>query len=374
MIHYTKQERVEAVRRKMKELCPVCWQDTVILVVVMTIALDMGLLLQPVGADDSHAALIFVAGVLLVARYTNGYLYGIAASLTAAIVVNYAFLSPYYQFEPQEPGYLLTFATLFLVSIVTSTLTTHIKEQEEIRIEAERERLRANLLRAVGHDLRTPLTSIIGSAEAMLDPENHFTPEEEHTLLENVRSEGEWLIRMVENLLSITRMGRSACHLQKSMEAPEEVIGEAVGKFQKHFPHIEVEVVLPQAWLEVPMDAMLVEQVLYNLMENAVIHGEANTVILQVSREKGWARFSVRDDGTGIPQERLALLWGDYMELAERGGGDKKQNMGLGLALCRDIVTVHGGAMEARNLREGGTEFCFTLPLKEERQHGAHKG
>ena len=150
MIHYTKQERVEAVRRKMKKLCPVCWQDTVILVVVMTIALDMGLLLQPVGADDSHAALIFVAGVLLVARYTNGYLYGIAASLTAAIVVNYAFLSPYYQFELQEPGYLLTFATLFLVSIVTSTLTTHIKEQEEIRIEAERERLRANLLRAGG--------------------------------------------------------------------------------------------------------------------------------------------------------------------------------------------------------------------------------
>ena len=125
------------VRRKLKKLCPVCWQDTVILVVVMTVALDMGLLLQPVGADDSHAALIFVAGVLLVARYTSGYLYGIAASLTAAIVVNYAFLSPYYQFELQGPGYFLTFATLFLVSIVTSALTTHIKEQEEIRIEAE---------------------------------------------------------------------------------------------------------------------------------------------------------------------------------------------------------------------------------------------
>ena len=111
--------------------------------------------------------------------------------------------------------------------------------------------------------------------------------------------------------MSITRMGRSACHLQKAWRLRRRSHqGEAVGKFQKHFPHIEVEVVLPQAWLEVPMDAMLVEQVLYNLMENAVIHGEANTVILQVSREKGWARFSVQDDGTGIPQEQLALLWG----------------------------------------------------------------
>lgn len=145
-----------------------------------------------------------------------------------------------------------------------------------------------------------------------------------------MRSEGEWLIRMVENLLSITRMGRSACHLQKSMEAPEEVIGEAVGKFQKHFPHIEVEVVLPQAWLEVPMDAMLVEQVLYNLMENAVIHGEANTVILQVSREKGWAVFLSGMMGPGSRRSGWLLLWGDYMELAERGGGRQKAKHGIG--------------------------------------------
>ena len=117
------------------------------------------------------------------------------------------------------------------------------------------------------------------------------------------------------------------------------------------------------------MDAMLVEQVLYNLMENAVIHGEANTVILQVSREKGWARFSVRDDGTGIPQERLALLWGDYMELAERGGGDKKQNMGLGLALCKSIITAHGGEITVADHAPHGTVFTFTIPIEEVELH-----
>ena len=182
---------------KIRRMCPLCWQDSVILVVTMAVVLDLGLLLQPVGADDCHAALLFVTGVLVVARSTNGYFYGMTASLIAAVVVNYAFMEPYYRFELRGAGYPFTFVTLFSVSIVTSALTTHIKEQEEAQIEAERERLRANLLRAVGHDLRTPLTSIIGSAEAILSPGNCLSDEENRTLLRNVCSEAEWMIRMV---------------------------------------------------------------------------------------------------------------------------------------------------------------------------------
>ena len=111
------------------------------------------------------------------------------------------------------------------------------------------------------------------------------------------------------------------------------------------------------------MDAMLIEQVLYNLMENAVIHGGRHGGSPGVPGE-GLGPIFGRDDGSGIPPERLASLWGDYMELAERGGGDKKQNMGLGLALCRDIVTVHGGAMEARNLERGRHRILLHSPTK----------
>ena len=85
-------------------------------------------------------------------------------------------------------------------------------------------------------------------------------------------------------------------------------------------------------------------------------------------------RFSVSDDGAGIPQEKLEHLCGDYMELADTSSGDKKHNMGIGLIVCRDIIKVHGGNFEGRNQLEGGTEFWFTLPLKEERQYGGHKG
>lgn len=118
---------------KIKRMCPLCWQDSVILVVTMAVVLDLGLLLQPVGADDCHAALLFVTGVLVVARSTNGYFYGMTASLIAAVVVNYAFMEPYYRFELRGAGYPFTFVTLFSVSIVTSALTTHIKEQRRPR-------------------------------------------------------------------------------------------------------------------------------------------------------------------------------------------------------------------------------------------------
>ena len=317
--------------KRIKHLFSLRWQDGVTLVVLMLAALDVSLLLQPIGADDNHASLIYVLAVFLVARYTNGYLCGLLASIFSAMIVNYAFVAPYYSFNLEGVGYPLSFVTLFSVSIMTSVMTAHIKEQESFHIEAERERLRSNLLRAVGHDLRTPLTSIA------------------------------WMVRMVENLLSITKVGNAAFHLQKSPEPVEEIVGASIEKFQAHFPQVSIEAEVPDEWFEVPMDGLLIEQVLYNLMENAVIHGHADQVTVQVKRQGRKACFFLKDNGLGLQQQPGSD--GDF-EQVSLGSNGKKQNMGIGLLVCRDIVQVHGGTFQSGNRPGGGAQFSFTLPLE----------
>ncbi len=357
-------KKLRSARRKRHPIFSVKWQDSVVLIVTMAAALDLSLLLQPIGANESHASLIYVLGVLIVSRFTTGYLYGTLASFISVIVVNYAFIHPYYRFSTHMTGYPLTFITMFSVSIVTSTLTSQIKEEEQTRIAAEQERLRANLLRAVGHDLRTPLTSIIGSATVALENEDSLSDEEKRTLLENVKSEAQWMLRMAENLLSITRVGGNSYRIQKSPEVPEEVIGEVVEKFQSRFPRVSIEVEVPDCWLEVPMDAMLIEQVLWNLLENAAVHGGCTELRIQVERVDDWVRFAVSDNGSGISAARMNTLDADYMEMASTSSADKKRNMGIGLLVCRDIIKVHGGVLSARNKADAGAEFEFTLPME----------
>ena len=158
-----------------------------------------------------------------------------------------------------------------MVSLVTSTLTTKTKEQDRLRMENEKVKMRANLLRSVSHDIRTPLTSIMGATSAVLE-NPALSQAEQHDLLEDVRDDAQWLIRVVENLLSITRIGDDQAKITKEPEAAEEVLGEAVRKFRKRFP-----VRLgggPRArtsccWSPwTPSSSM---QVLSNLLENAVV-------------------------------------------------------------------------------------------------------
>ena len=346
--------------KQIKHFFPFRWQDLVTLVVLMLAALDLSLLLQPVGADDNHASLIYVLAVFLVSRYTNGYLFGLLASIFSVVIVNYAFIEPHFSFKLQGVGYPLSFITMFSVSIMTSILTAHIKEQESIHIEVERERLRSNLLRAVGHDLRTPLTSIVGSASALLEQPN-LSNQEREKLLENIRDESEWMVRMVENLLSITRVGNDSFQLQTSLEPVEEIVGASIDKFQSRFSDVAIEANVPEEWFEVPMDGLLIEQVLYNLMENAVIHGHASHLTIQVNRHGHDAHFLVADNGLGLSQQ--PGLDGD-LEQVSLGPSGGKHNMGIGLLVCRDIIKVHGGSFYAGNRRGGGAQFSYTLPLE----------
>ena len=252
---------------------------------------------------------------------------------------------------------------MLLVAIVISALTTQIKRQEQSRIEAENEKIRGNLLRAVSHDLRTPLTSIIGSTGAMLDNDEKISREERTVLLTDIHEEADWLLRVVENILSVTRIG-GAAQIRKEAEMAEEVVSEAVQKFRRHFPSAAVRVSVPDAMLFVPMDAMLIEQVLNNLMENAVKHAEGMTRIeVTVTKEDSFACFYVTDDGKGIPQALLPVIFDGTIRTDESNSAGR--NMGIGLSVCKAIVVAHKGEISAKNLKKGGAQFRFALPLEE---------
>lgn len=342
-------------------------RDAGITVLILLITTLLCMLLDVMGEASSYASLLYVLSVLVISRLTNGYLFGILASIAAMFGVNYIFTYPYFAFNFSIEGYPLTFLCFLIVSIVTSALTTRIKQAERIRIEAERERMRANLLRAISHDLRTPLTSIVGSANAILDNDSLLSGEERRTLLQNVVADAEWLIRMVENLLSITRVGARDTRLNTKMEAPEEIVGEAARKFKKRFPNIPISVAVPDEMLLVPMDAMLILQVLNNLLENAATHGgQVSRIELTVAHAPGEAIFTVSDDGNGISESALPHLFDGYLQVSpERKTVDNRRSMGIGLSVCRTIVQAHGGKLTARNRPEGGAEFRFSLPCEE---------
>ncbi|WP_338148946.1 sensor histidine kinase [Dysosmobacter acutus] len=341
------------------------WKDLLISAGILFCAVELCILLRMADTSDGFASPIFVLAVLLISRLTTGYLFGLISAVLGVIGVNFIFTYPYWAFNFTISGYPLTFLTLLGVSLITCTMTTKIKQQDRLRAETEKEKMRANLLRSVSHDIRTPLTSIMGSTSAVLENPN-LSKEEQKKLLEDARDEAQWLIRVVENLLSITRIGDAQAQITKEPEAAEEVLGEAVRKFRKRFPSVCVRVEAPDELLLVPMDAILIEQVLSNLLENAVFHGETTTsILLSVQSEGRYARFSVADNGCGIPEKELSTLFDGTLKRSETASGDGKRNMGLGLSVCLAIVRAHNGTMDAKNL-DRGAEFSFRLPLFEE--------
>lgn len=341
------------------------WRDLFLSAIILICAVCLCIFLQMADTTDGFASPIFVLAVLLISRFTSGYLFGTIAAVMGVVCVNYIFTSPYWALNFTLAGYPLTFLTFLMVSIITSTLTSQAKQQEQLRVENEKEKMRANLLRSVSHDIRTPLTSIVGATSTILENPG-LDSDVQRELLEDARADAQWLIRVVENLLSITRMGDTSAHITKQPEAAEEILDEAVRKFRKRFPNIQVQVQAPGELLFVPMDPILIEQVLSNLLENAVIHGETTTTIrLSVEADNGYARFSVEDNGQGIPQKELPTLFDGTLKHNETAGGDGKRNMGLGLSVCLAIVRAHGGTMDASNLPNGAV-FSFRLPLSEE--------
>ncbi len=493
-----------------------------------TVAIMMGItflsfVFRFIGFHESNIIITYILGVLIVAKQTDGYVYGIGASIIGVLTFNFFFTEPYYSFYVHRTDYPVTFVVMLITAMITSTLTAKVKsegllshsrekrtqllyqinknllqvrtmtqiaevggrdigilfnrsvliatsnpedglfepfiyahnndersdllkskieidaisetfrkripvgastpiysdclgyyypiighgnilgvvgmacfdqqylseeqnqlletvttqialaiererlweKQQKTKLDVERETIKGNLLRAVSHDLRTPLTSILGATSTILDNENAIDRDTKRELLQNIYEDTSWLIHTVENILSITRIDEGRIVIKKNEEAIEEIIGEAVSRIKKLSQNHILKIDIPEELIIIPMDGMLIEQVLINLIDNAIKYTPfGSTIDVKVYFVDKELVFEVADNGGGIKEENKEIIFSRFYSSAH-GNNIEKRGTGLGLAICKSIITAHGGELSVFNNASGGATFRFTLNSKE---------
>ena len=239
------------------------------------------------------------------------------------------------------------------------------RDKEASAILAEQEKLRANLLRTISHDLRTPLTSISGNADNLLANDEAFDAETRRQIYTDIREDSEWLISLVENLLSVSRMGDGKSDIRMSAELVSDVIDEAVRRTEKNASEHKLTIKESDGILLARMDARLIVQVLINLIDNAIKYTPSGSEIEISAVEKdNEIAITVADNGHGIADEIKPRVFDMFYTGAEKIA-DSRRSLGLGLALCKSIVNAHGGEITVTDNKPHGAVFTFTLPKEE---------
>jgi K+-sensing histidine kinase KdpD len=343
---------------------------------------------------EQHLAdvvMIFLLGVVIVSMRL-GYGPSLLAAVLSVVAFEYCFIPPIFSFAVTDLRHFVTFGVMFLVAFVISDLTRRVREQaraaearerdtarlyaegerlaqeaRDARLEAEREHLRNALLSSVSHDLRTPLAVVTGATSTLLDR----PPADEgkrRVLLRTAHEEALRLNQLVHNLLDMTRLEAGALQVRKELQPLEEVFGSALNRMEDRLRDREVGTQLPDDLPLCPFDAVLVEQVLINLLENALKHTPQGTPIDLAARAlESAVEVEVADRGPGVAPDDAERIFHKFQRLGEREGG----GVGLGLAICRGIVQAHGGRAWVEARPGGGASFRFTLPLDASTPEGA---
>ena len=218
----------------------------------------------------------------------------------------------------------------------------------------------------MSHDLRTPLTTIYGSSSLITDQYDELSREQILQLVDGIKEDAQWLMGMVENLLSVTKIDSTGVKLIKTPTVLEELIDSVLVRFRKRYPKQKIEVDIPDDFISIPMDAVLIEQVLFNMLENAVVHAEGMTeLILKVFVVGEQAIFEIIDDGCGISRDRMADIFTGYFEKKDAPADNQKSSMGIGLSVCASIITAHEGDISVENRKAGGCIFRFALKMED---------
>ena len=239
----------------------------------------------------------------------------------------------------------------------------YITREHAAAIQAQKEQLRANLLRSISHDLRTPLTGISGNANVLLQTE--LPSEKRRALYTDIYDDAEWLINLVENLLSVTRIEDGTIDLDMEPELVDEVIAEALKHIGRQSAEHKISFHRNDEILLANMDTHLIMQVIINIVDNAVKYTPKDSEIdIKAEKKRDFIEVSIADNGPGIPREAMDRLF-DMYYTANSASADSRRGLGLGLALCKSIITAHGGSITVDDNKPSGAIFRFTLPSKE---------
>ena len=353
---------------------------TLRMIAIMILTFLFSMLLNQIGIGKENILMLFIVAVLLVSYCTIGYQYGIIASLVGMMSFNFLFTEPLRTFAISNPNDVVMLGFFLLAALISSNLTVRFQkqvkvareneqlaraltlEQERIQFAMEKEQMRSGLLRSISHDLRTPLTGIAGASSLIAETGNQLDRESIISLAKDISDQADWLIQLVENILNMTKIDSGNLVIEKKPEAVEDVISNAVARVKGRRQSRAIEVVVPDDVFMVPMDGQMVVQVLINLLDNAIKHTkEDGKIAIHVSRRDKMVWFMVEDNGVGIDESIKDKLFEEFFTFRPISQ-DTGKGIGLGLAICRAIVTAHGGTIYGENMESGGARFAFSLP------------
>ena len=351
-------------------------KDFGISLIILAAATIAGYLFKLGGLTDSNIIMLYIIAVLVISILTSKIYYCLGSSIVGVLVFNYLFTYPEFSFSAHDAGYPVTFLTMFITALIAGTLANKLKrntliaeqnarEKEEAALLAQNEQLRANMLRTISHDLRTPLTSISGNASTLISGGTALDETARQQIYTDIFSESMWLIEMVENLLYATRIEDGRMQLNISVEILDDIVQEAVRHIERTHPKRNIIVDMYDEIIPVMADANLIVQVIVNLMDNAVKYSDEDSdVTVSVHLENEYAVISVSDHGTGISDEEKEKVFDMFYTGGSRSS-DSRRSLGLGLALCRSIITSHSGSVYVSDNIPNGTIVSFTLPIGE---------
>ena len=291
-----------------------------------------------------------------------------AKSLYLAIRINnnvYGVVGIYINGKPLD-----SFENSILLSILGECAlaienSRNAREKELAAILVKNEKLRANLLRAISHDLRTPLTSISGNADNLISNYKRLDEEEKKRIFNDIFDDSQWLISLVENLLSVTRIEEGRMNFNMSVQVVEDIVEEALKHINRKSHDHVISAEYKNELMLAKMDARLIIQVILNIVDNAIKYTPNGSEIkITAEKKDGMISVSVSDNGKGIPDNSKPHVF-EMFFTGENTVADSRRSLGLGLALCKSIINIHGGEITLSDNEPHGCIFTFTLPSDE---------